>query len=176
MFCTFEGCLVILYLFGTLNVIRLVGYDFVVSGLKIVKTFKTSQFDCEAEVYIDEVRIKWHNIIRLISYQKPIRIKFRSIDVKVNVTNSVEFVPQTPKSTTKNANFSKFLSSFECQKLKIAINYTARKAHSNLPNQNHTTQIELDQSEAFMVQSKGLQNNVFQVEKVTVTTTLEHQS
>ena len=51
----------------------------------------------------------------------------------------------------------------------------ARKTQPNLPNENHTTQIELDQSKAFMVQSKQMVNNVFQVEKVTMTTVLEHQ-
>ena len=59
----------------------------------------------------------------------------------------------------------------------MTIAYTMRKSasSSNLPNQNHTTQIEFDQSKAFMVKSKQMHNHVFQVEKVTMTTLLQHQ-
>ena len=98
-------------------------------------------------------------------------------EMKVNVTDQGDIITKTSSKSSKNgaSKLQKYISSFECDNLKLTVNYVTRKTHPNLPNENHTTQIELDQSKAFMVQSKQMVNNVFQVEKVTMTTVLEHQ-
>ena len=97
--------------------------------------------------------------------------------IKVNVTDHGDIITKTSSKSSKNgaSKLQKYISSFECDNLKLTVKYVTRKTHPNLPNENHTTQIELDQSKAFMVQSKQMVNNVFQVEKVTMTTVLEHQ-
>ena len=78
------SCILVREDFCQPNNYSLVGSDFVCTGLKLIKeTIPLSGvLEASSEVYIDEIRIKWHNIIRLVSYRKPIRIKIRSIIIK----------------------------------------------------------------------------------------------
>ena len=71
--------------------ISLVGSDFVVTGLRVVKESLQvgAILDGTGDVYVDEIRVKWHNIIQYLSYRKPIRVKIRSIEVKLNVMDSI---------------------------------------------------------------------------------------
>ena len=70
--------------------ISLVGSDFIVTGLRVVKdSIALGVLDGTGDVYVDEIRVKWHNIIQYLSYRKPIRVKIRSIEVKVNVMESI---------------------------------------------------------------------------------------